>query len=729
MALHKQEIGILDSFNIIKKSDHPLAPIKEAITNSVDSIKERRALGLEFVSKIDVSLFYITRVTPTNEQEIILDKVEIVDNGNGFHSESLRRFKQLADRSKKLNNRGTGKIQIFHRFKEILVDSIFKENNKTQHLILSYNIDDELEEKLEYIADCPISTRVTLNRFYGDETDFEYFKEIFSNTQLFKSEILKRLILHLFLEKTNGLTINLKIYENNKEYFSDILSSKDIPEPDKVEAVKIDTLKLGEIKKGKKKDTIEWEILNSDEELILRRFKLPVSMSSENGVFLCSKDLLVEKYNFPILRKNTNFNGFHYLTSVSGAILDKDSNVKHTADGFLFPTKKEIEKKIRQMDMFNPQDTYIFLDEIEDKLDKKLNYIYTDLQYLKDEKEQTVAEIAKLYGINPDLSKTIDVGLNDSHEDIAKKLFEVQSKVFAVKNIEIQKTYNELVSLEAIDLDPSSTEYEKKFQETSIKLMNLIPQQNKDELARYVIRRDMVVRLLRLALKNELVKQRKWLDQKANNQKVREEQEGLIHDLIFKRKTKNTLNDLWILNEEFTHFQGLSDLPLEELEVNNEKLLKGGIDIQKALDSVGLTIDSRLEKRPDIFLYPEEGKCILIEFKAPKVDLTKHLDQIAKYAKLIANYSSRPITQFYGFLIGENVNKIEIPGRYIKSHYNGYWFYPNEPILSIETDIPIANIYQEIVPFSTMADRAYFRNKSFSDKLGITLENENKTDS
>ena len=158
---------------------------------------------------------------------------------------------------------------------------------------------------------------------------------------------------------------------------------------------------------------------------------------------------------------------------------------------------------------------------------------------------------------------------------------------------------------------------------------------------------------------------------------------------------------------------------------NSKKLLKKDIDIEQAMTSVGLSLGSRLEKRPDIFLYPEEGKCILIEFKAPEVDLTKHLDQISKYAKLIANYSEEKITQFYGFLIGENINQIDVPDRYRKSFYNGYWFYPDEPIASVVDGISIANIYQEIIPLSTIAKRAFIRNKSFSDKLGITIENNN----
>lgn len=132
-----------------------------------------------------------------------------------------------------------------------------------------------------------------------------------------------------------------------------------------------------------------------------------------------------------------------------------------------------------------------------------------------------------------------------------------------------------------------------------------------------------------------------------------------------------------------------------------------------------LRLGDRLEKRPDIFLFPEEGKCILIEFKAPGVDVSLHLDQLPKYAKLIANYSKKKITQFYGYLIGENINRLDIPDRYNRAVYSGYWFNPSEIIKDLNTDFPIADLYQEIIPFSTIASRAEMRNRSFAEKLGI----------
>ncbi len=730
MPIRKQTIGIKESFNIVGKSSNPMAPLSEAVMNSLDSIEKRKTEGDSFNPEIGISLFFQVSKDLLGNTSINIASCEIEDNGKGFTKENYERFLRLGDKSKNLNNRGTGKIQIFHRFESMEISSIFQENGKKWHREASYSINDNEENKVvETNKDTEQKTTVKLSRFYGNEDEKQYLNNFSSNCTNLKREFIRLLLLRLYSEKNSGLSIKLKVYINDELKAQDEICSSDIPEPDKEEKVKINTVKLADIKNNSDTNScIEWEIVNSDNELYVRRFKLSVDDIDENGVFLCSKNVQVKKFPFSILRKNTNFDGYRYITSVSGSILDDERNVNQSIDGFTFPLKKDVENNIKQGDLFTRGNEYIFFDEIKEKVGNQLENMYSDVKSLKEEKNKSVQEIAAKYGISEDVISKTKIGLNDSDEDITKKLFEVQAKQLAEQSITIQNTYEELVELETKEFDPSDEEYEIKFRETSRKLLELIPQQNKDELARYVIRRDMVVRLLKLALKNELAKQLDWKKKKAAGETVREDQEGLIHDIIFKRKSINGPNDLWILNEEFVHFNGCSDLPLNEIECGGEKLIKDGIDIEEALTSVGLDIGHRLEKRPDIFLFPEEGKCILIEFKAPGVDVSLHLDQLPKYAKLIANYSKKKITQFYGYLIGENINRLDIPDRYNRAVYSGYWFNPSETIKDLNTDFPIADLYQEIIPFSTIGTRAEMRNRSFAEKLGIEV-NELDSDS
>ena len=42
MPIRKQTIGIKESFNIVGKSSNPMAPLSEAVMNSLDSIEKRK---------------------------------------------------------------------------------------------------------------------------------------------------------------------------------------------------------------------------------------------------------------------------------------------------------------------------------------------------------------------------------------------------------------------------------------------------------------------------------------------------------------------------------------------------------------------------------------------------------------------------------------------------------------------------------------------------------------
>ena len=54
---------------------------------------------------------------------------------------------------------------------------------------------------------------------------------------------------------------------------------------------------------------------------------------------------------------------------------------------------------------------------------------------------------------------------------------------------------------------------------------------------------------------------------------------------------------------------------------------------KRYLNSLG---EKRLSKRPDVLLFPEENKAIIIEFKAPDVNVSEYLTQIKgmKYSEL-----------------------------------------------------------------------------------------------
>lgn len=724
----EQKITIEDSCSLVGKAKSPFSPIKEAVTNAMDSIVKRKERDVSFLPYISILLNFKSQKDLYDEEKTIylLSSISILDNGEGFIKKNIERFKNLGEKTKGLNNRGTGKIQIFCRFTQIFIDSTFCENGSWKHFTATWKRNGEYTSNISSVKEnTEMQTSVTMSGIINDKEQ-KYYSRYVENIESLKGDILKHFLLRLWLgSSTYNQSMKISTIVDGIERNSFTYDSSTIPAPDKQDTIFVRTEKAEICKNTNGKAKITWSYVQPTHQLLFHRFKLPSLEIDENGVYLCSKNIVVEPFNFSAIKKDANFEGSRYISCISGSLFDDEENVSHSVENFTFPLKKKTEKDIKEKtgELFNQDNVFVFWDEIKDKIDLSLEQNYSDVRGLKENREKDILRIAARYGISPEIVEESDIEFNDTEERIIEKLFQAQARRFAKENMEIRQTYEELKNLELQKLDPTSKDYKDKFKSVSQKLLQQIPQQNKDELTRYIIRRDMVVKLLGLALKNELAVQKKWEVEKAQGKDIKRQKEAIFHDLIFRRKMKGVPNDLWILNEEFVHFDGYSDIELENLIVNGEKLLRDNVDIYEALKSVGIEKDTYLKQRPDIFLFPEEGKCILIEFKAPDVDLSEHTNQISRYATLIANYSRKPkqFTQFFGFLIGEEIDLVNLDrSLWKKVPFGNYRIYPNKEIVSLgEVEETIANIYQEIIPFSEIAKRAKIRNKSFAEKLGI----------
>ena len=708
----KQGIGISETLAIISKSKDFFSPVKESLMNALDAIKQRQDVNSDFIPNITLSLIFAKSFLWDECDGYELHKIIIKDNGIGFGDENIARLKHLGDRSKGLNNRGTGKIQIFHRFRTLKISSIHNSNGVCTKTEINYDLNDNYSESNIAIAENVENlTTVEMTDFYGDKNEKKQWLNFKHDSEALKKEIIKNLFLRLYLEKKSGITINIEIFCDDALIFDKKISGEDIPDPEQNETISVDTVKY---------DNGAWHTVRSNK-LDVMRFKIPADKASGNAVYLCSKNILVKNFSFHLLQKKLKFNDFFYLTSVSGELLDDPTNVNQSVDDFTFPSRKKIESEIDSGDFFYADSEFEFAEDIKKSIGNGLNRIYSDIKELESEHFANIRSVAKTYGISADVVEAVGsaISINDSDDAIAMKLFAAQAKKLAKTSIEIQNTYKEVIELETKKQNPLNSNYPQKIYDATNKLLSLIPTQNRDELARYVIRRDMIVKILRLILCGESAAQCEWEKLKSEGKEVHASREGLIHDLIFKRKSSGSNNDLWILNEEFVHFSGYSDIPLNELKIKDKFIISPEVNISDLENNVGLKIGHRLKKRPDIFLYPEEGKCVLIEFKAPEEDMSLYLDQLPKYAKLLANFSQIKMTNFYCYLVGENINPLDVPDRYKKAHYGNYWFNANEPINNLQTFIPIADLYQEIIPLSTIADRAEARNRSFAEKLGL----------
>ena len=692
--------------DLIPKSKYPLAAIFEAITNSLESISERGNEG-----EITINLFFKGLFEEGKE----LERIEIIDNGIGFTDRNFERFGLLLDKSKGFNNRGSGRIQFLHRSNRVSIESYYLKGDKIfkrTFICDPINFISRAANKPTSISE-DISTKITFMELTFSEAEKRFFDTL--EIDELKKEIKNKFLLRLYLDKKKENysvpKIKVNFFKNEKPMASKTIDPAEIPEP-------IDS-GIFEVNYSKSDfraiDDFEWKLDKERKEIFnWAHFKLQQSELDQNNVFLCSKNVQVESFPIKQIKKGDNLAGHRYLTVIYGKILDDEKYVSHSVDKFKFPHKSEIEKSIREDLFFDPKEEFLFYDDIEDGVQEVVEKVYSEIASLSEKKKTSALDIAKAHGMSPELVDSIKISLTDNEQQITDKLYKKHAEVLSKNNQRIKALYESLNSL-----NPIEENYQNDLQNKSSELLELIPQQNKEELSRYIIRREMVTNILNLILNKGLNYQ---VETKEKSEKERKDPEGLIHNLIFKRKEKSTssLNDLWILNEEFVHFEGCSDLPISQIEIpNHGKLLKKMS--KDEIDRFGL----KPNRRPDIFLFPEEGKCILIELKEPKTDLSDHIHQTTKYANLIANYSNISIDTFYCFLIGENLKQIDIPGDYEKTVNNDWVRKIPLPVRSIHPQNEgedIAKIQFEIIKLSSIHSRAHRRNKSFADRLGIRIE-------
>lgn len=703
------KIKLKGAMDLMKKSKYLLAPISEAITNSLEAISQRGVKS----GKIDLSLYFTGLLDEAKE----LEKVVIKDNGAGFDVENFGRFETLLDNTKGFNNRGSGRVQFLHRFGKIAVDSTYEENGKFYRRKFEFDEKNFLHnQQVEVIEDSAAQTGTTLilSHFTNESEEKGFYDHL--EVATLKEELLRKFLLRFYLDKEkNGFevpTVEILFFKNDQVVSEAAITAADIPAPSKQGELIVPHLKIRSVTD----DEVEWEkVPNKDQKIKWAHFKLPEKNLAKNAIYLCSKDVPVEEIAVKEIKKTSSYGGYRYITGIYGDIFDDERFVSHSVDSFQFPLRKDVETSAKGDLFFDPEKEFLFMDEIDERVKAAIPEIYDDVFKLQEKKVQDVEAIAIAHGISIDIAKSANIEPDDNEKKITEKLYKKQAEHNFKQNYKIKKIFDSLEELNPID-----DSYEKDLKDKSEELLNLIPQQNKEELGRYVIRRDMVTKVLGKILDKKLNVQKDWTNAKEKGEKIRADHEGLIHNLVFRKKSKASdgLNELWILNEEFIHFNGCSELPIEQIaDCNGNKLIKDGSD------ELVKRFGTRTTKRPDVFLYLEEGKCILIEFKAPEVNVSEHLDQLRKYCTLIANCGTSQIDTFYCYLIGENIDPIDLPGDYLPSIYGGR-VKPHTPINSVkpgEELIRIANAYTEVLKLSSMYERALKRNQSFAEKLGIRV--------
>lgn len=690
---------------IKKKTNEPLQPLFEAFTNALESIRILNIPTSNHLknSSIIISV-YLTSSLLTKEDGIFkFQRMIIEDTGIGFNDTEWNRFITVKDNRKNFNNKGTGRIQFLHFFENTQIISQYRneQSNLCEKVItlskrkefLDKNAIIRLDKYTENIANVNSTGTKVIFEKPLIEKDEEYYSKL-------TSESLKKDLIHHYLawfceNRDNLPKIKIQIFHDDELFSVDYICDTDIPRPDNQTQITVFYR--------------QWNKKNLDktlhsEEFIFRVFKISDKELLQNQLYLTSKGEVAQQIDFNSLSPKESIVDNKFLCLLSSSYIDdKDSDVRGNIN---IPSFKELKKNLNS-ELFDSE--VIVLEDIESEADRVLCELYPEIIELKKNQANNLEKLQKMFLLN---QRTLDklkgkIDINSTDEDILKKVYQSDAEIIAEKDAELKKVVEQVEHL-----NPTDKYYQDNLLRTVENFVKTVPLQNRTALTQYVARRKLVIDIFQKILDKEL-------DKLKNGGRI---DEDLLHNLIFQQSSSDTENsDLWLINEDFIYFKGLSESTLGNVTINGKRIFKKDFsdEEEKILFE---NQKNRLIRRPDILLFPEEGKCIIIEFKAPDVDVSDYLVQINKYAGLIRNFTENEfqITTFYGYLIGEDISTVDIrtaDADFIHSYHLDFWFRPSKTVAALVDDRKDGNLYMEIIKFSTLLERAKLRNKIFISKL------------
>jgi len=695
----------------IKKSKNPLQPIFEALTNSFEAIK----IYKNTTGKISIKLNFGGNLFSGQNDVNILQSITIIDDGIGFTDIEFERLANIYDGSKGFSNKGSGRLQFVHFFEEAVYESVYKldESKKdfnkrlfklsksqsclSHHSILCYQ--EPFADKNENKS----YTKLTLKNLL--DNDDKKFYSTLTPTRL-KQEILNR---YLEYFAANRETLPTIVIETNLSDDVENIERNDIVDVDKTVSIEIN------YKSYNGKNYIQTD---KSEKFTIKSYVISDDKLSENSLKITSKKEIVSDENImksislDILKPKESINSNRYLFLISGDYIDsKDTDNRGELELY---TEDEAKKTL------NKDQEIILLDDIHNHVNSKILSMYEEIAEKKTKHEENLEKLRKMFLLNKETLTNVKITINDTDENILKKVYKADVAIIAEKDAKIKE---QIDKLDTLNLSSSSQDNYKKELNTQVEeLVEIIPLQNRTALTHAVARRKLVLDLFDKVLTRSLDMQ---------NEDSRNIDEELLHNLIFKQHSTDTNNsDLWLISEDYIYFKGISESKLGQIEINGEKLLKEDTELSEdALKYKTSLNENRDSKRTDVLLFPEEGKCIILEFKNPNVNIAKHLTQLNNYAALIWNFSKDKykFNTFYGYLIGEKINTTEIrthDSAYIEASGFDYWYKPNYKVPGFYVDND-ANMYSEIIKYSTLVERAKSRNKHYIEKL-LGAEHESK---
>ena len=687
-----------------RKKGTYLQPIFEAVTNAWEAIIDK--FGSENLNqgRITITLNVSKGLDLENNSVYQIQTIKITDNGIGLDEENLTRLQNLRDPSKNHSNNGTGRIQFLFFFGSTVLESVSNVGEDKSRIVKATLSCNELFlrnnsimrlEKDEEIDRQDSNTILTFNNPLEPKDSKAYGA---LTAALLKNDIINHSLARFCDNRDKLPQITIERYVNQELDGIETIAADNIPVPEKEEDLEV---KYATIKDKK--------IVRTDqsESFHIRSFAVPEHKMDGNRLYMVSKGELGNTLPLDNLSEKETIDGNRYMFLLSGSYLDaRDSDDRGNIS---LVKEKELKKMYKDGDSVFQNEQFILQENLVDEVNHKISTIYEVFSQKEQEKENNINELQEMFLLDPATVDSIRSKVKKSTTDaeILKMVYESEMAKVADLDASIKEAVQ---SIEA--LDPSKPEYQAKLKELVDDFSVKIPEQNKSALTKYIARRKLVLELFDKVLHNET-------DALRGGERI---DEDVLHNLIFKQHSNNPQgSDLWLLDDQYLYFEGCSEKELNKIKINGTNLLKQKLTDEEKVYKIRYEKKDVGARRPDILLYPAEGKCVIVEFKAPDVDVSEHLDQINRYAMIIHNLSDPKfsINTFYGYLVGENIDydSVQESNPYFKEAANlGFIFRPNLPVPG-RFGHQEGDLYTEVIKYSELLKRAQNRNRVFIEKL------------
>jgi hypothetical protein len=434
--------------------------------------------------------------------------------------------------------------------------------------------------------------------------------------------------------------------------------------------------------------------------LSAKDFDLP-----HNAISFCAKASpamdITKRYLRSTAEQNGAVHGYHHIVLIEGEVLDR--RVNEQRDGF-----HGIPDEIPIDDLFF--DETVSFDGIYDAIDPVIATMVTPSGWTK---EAIIQSAEEQFGVLPAMLTDTDTRVvpgDDARALATRVLKKYQERVLA----ETAQIFD--LTQEIVKAEPHSADYRAKINELSWRYTASLKTFDMANLSQLVVRRAAIVEILALACG-------KKLDVQQVDGDTRRMDERIIHSIFFpmrKDSIETGDHDIWLLSEEYQYFDYIaSDKPLSQIKWDeNSMLFDADIDAELSV-ILQRTSRGHAAKRPDIAIFDKEGSAIIIEFKAPGVSMDDHIGDLSEYAVLLAAKSHGKLKKFYGYLIGDTLNRNRMSGWTRFPQGEGY--FRSTSVADPETDRGIGELYSEIMMFDDVVDRARKRISAYRDRLQVDL--------